>query len=74
MKLSNKTYDFWKKVAMYYLPGIATFVITVFEIWGIPYGTQISGTIMALDTLLGVFLGISTYIYNKDNVKVEKVK
>ncbi|MBR3672834.1 MAG: hypothetical protein IKN65_00860 [Clostridia bacterium] len=65
MKLKNKTYDFWKKVAQYYLPAIATFVITVFEIWGIPYGTQISGTIMALDTLLGVFLGISSYKYNK---------
>ncbi|MBR2245683.1 MAG: hypothetical protein IJ880_01430 [Bacilli bacterium] len=65
MKLKNKTYDFWKKVAQYYLPAIATFVITVFEIWGIPYGTQKSGTKMALDTLLGVFLGISSYKYNK---------
>lgn len=66
MKLKNKTYDFWKSVAQYYLPAIATFVVAVFEIWGIPYGTQISGTIMALDTLLGVFLGISSYKYKKE--------
>lgn len=65
MKLKNGTYDFWKKVAMYYLPAIATFVVAVFTIWNIPYGTEISGTIMAIDTLLGVFLGISTYNYNK---------
>lgn len=65
MKLKNKTYDFWKKVAQYYLPAIATFIVAVFKIWNIPYGTEISGTIMAFDTLLGVFLGISTYNYNK---------
>lgn len=66
MKMSNKSYDFWKKVAQYYLPALATFVIAVFKIWNIPYGTEISGTIMALDTLLGAILGISTYNYNKE--------
>lgn len=63
--MKNKTYDFWKRVAQYYLPAIATFVIAIFKIWNIPYGTEISGSIMAFDTLLGVFLGISTYNYNK---------
>ncbi len=65
MKMSNKTYDFWKRVAQYYLPAIATFVVAVFKIWDIPYGTEISGTIMALDTLLGAILGISSYNYMK---------
>lgn len=75
MKLSNKAYDFWKRVAMYILPALATFVVAVFKIWNIPYGVEISGTIMAFDTLLCTILGISTYNYNKDNqVKVEKVK
>lgn len=64
--MKNKTYDFWKRVAMYYLPAIATAIITIFEIWKIPYGTQIGATITALDTALGVFLGISSNNYNKD--------
>ena len=63
--MENKTYDFWKRVAMYYLPAIATAIITIFEIWKIPYGTQIGATITALDTALGVFLGISSNNYNK---------
>lgn len=63
-KISNEMYDFLKRMAMYYLPGIATFVISVFGIWGIPYGEPIAATIMAVDTLLGVFLGISTNKYN----------
>lgn len=62
--MKNSTYDFWKKVAMYVLPGLATFVSTVFEIWNIPYGVGISRTIMAFDTLLCIILGISTIKYN----------
>lgn len=65
MKLNNKTYDLWKRIAQYILPAIATFIVAVFKIWNIPYGTEISGTIMAFDTLLGVILGISSYNYNK---------
>lgn len=64
IKMKNKTYDFWKRVAMYYLPAIATAIATIFEIWGIPYGTQISATIMALDTMLGVFLGLQSNSYH----------
>ena len=67
MKLNNKTYDLWKRIAQYILPAIATFIVAVFKIWNIPYGTEISGTIMAFDTLLGVILGISSYNYNKDD-------
>ena len=66
MKLSNKSYDLWKSIAQYVLPAIATFIVAVFKIWNIPYGTEISGTIMAFDTLLGVILGISTYNYKKE--------
>lgn len=65
MKLSNNTYDLLKKIAMYWLPALATAVVTIFEIWNIPYGTEIAGTIMAIDTLLGAILGISTKNYNK---------
>ena len=65
MKLNNKTYDLWKRIAQYILPAVATFIVAVFKIWNIPYGTEISGTIMAFDTLLGVILGISTYNYKK---------
>ena len=63
--MKNKTYDFWKKVAMYYLPAIATMIITIFKIWGIPYGEEIGATITAIDTALGIILGISSANYYK---------
>ena len=65
MKLSNKVYDNLKWIAMIALPAIATLYLTLAGIWGLPYGEQVSATIMAVDTCLGVLLGISTKQYNK---------
>ena len=65
MKLSNKSYDVLKWIAQYLLPGLGTLYFALASIWGLPYGEQIVGTITALDTFLGVILGISTAEYNK---------
>ena len=65
MKLSNKTYDALKWIAMIALPAIAALYLSLAGIWGLPYGEQISATIMTVDTCLGVLLGISTKQYNK---------
>ncbi len=69
--MKNKTYDFLKKIALVVLPALATFIITIFEIWKIPYGEQIGTTITAFDTALGIILGISSYNYNR-NHKIDK--
>lgn len=65
MKLSNKTYDILKWVAMYFLPALGTLYFALSGIWGLPYGEQIVGTITAIDTFLGVILGISSNQYKK---------
>lgn len=65
MKLTNKTYDILKWIAQYLLPGLGTLYFALASIWGLPYGEQIVGTITAVDTFLGVILGISTAEYNK---------
>ena len=65
MKLSNKAYDVLKWIAMYFLPAVGTLYFAVSSIWGLPYGEQIVGTVTAVDTFLGVILGISTNQYNK---------
>jgi len=38
---------------------------TVAQIWSLPYGQEILGTITAIDCFLGAILGISTMAYNK---------
>lgn len=62
---SDKVYNVLKYIAMIALPALALFVQTVFAIWGIPYGEQISATIVAINALLGALIGVSTIGYNK---------
>ena len=73
MRLSNKVYDILKWIAMYLLPALGTLYFALAGIWGFPYGEQIVGTITAIDTFLGVILGISTAKYNK-NIKESEDK
>ena len=66
MKLNNKTYDVLKWIAMYFLPALGTLYFALAGIWGFPYGEEIVGTITAIDTFIGVILGISAAQYNKE--------
>jgi hypothetical protein len=63
--MNNKTYDVLKWVAQILLPAVATLYFAIAQIWGLPYGEEIVGTITAIDAFLGALLGISTYQYNK---------
>jgi len=67
--MSNKTYDILKWVAQLLLPALATLYFALTSIWGLPYGEQIVGTITAIDTFLGIILGISTVNYYKKEEK-----
>lgn len=62
--MSNKTYDVLKKIAQIWLPALGTLYFALASIWGLPYAEQIVGTITAVDTFLGIVLGISTENYN----------
>lgn len=65
MKISNKVYDILKFIAQYILPAIGTLYFTLASVWNLPYGEEIVGTVTAIDTALGVFLGVSTSQYKK---------
>lgn len=69
MKMSNKTYDVLKWIAMVVLPAIGTLYFALAGIWGFPYAEQIVGTITAVDTFLGVMLGISNAQYKKSTTE-----
>ena len=67
--LSNRIYDILTYVALIALPAIGTLYFTLSQIWGLPYGEEVVGTIAAVDTFLGALLQISTAIYKKNNVQ-----
>ncbi len=63
--MSNKIYDILKWVAMIVLPALATLYLGLSNVWGLPYGEEISTTLTLVDTFLGAVLMISTNQYNK---------
>lgn len=65
MTISNKIYDILKWIAQYGLPAIGTLYFAIANVWGFPYGEEVIGTIAAIDTFLGILLGISSSTYNK---------
>lgn len=67
MSMSNKVYDVLKWIAQIAIPAVATLYFALAGIWGWPYGEQVVGTLTAIDTCLGVLLGISSSQYNKAN-------
>lgn len=60
---SNKIYDALKWIAQILLPALGTLYFALAGIWGFPYAEEVVGTITAVDTFLGVLLGISSSIY-----------
>lgn len=65
--IPNKVYNILKWIALVALPALGTLYFSLSKIWGFPLGVEIVGTISAVDTFLGVLLGISTAQYNKVN-------
>ena len=62
--MNNKIYDILKYIAQIVLPALGTLYFALAQLWRLPYPEQIVGTITAVDTFLGLLLGVSTSKYN----------
>lgn len=71
MRLSNKTYDFLKWVALVALPAFQVFWLTVGKVWNFPYLTKIGATIGATGLFIAALLGLSTKQFNDGAVIYE---
>lgn len=63
--ITGKLYDQLKWLAQVLLPALGTLYFAIAQIWGLPSADEVIGTIVAVDTCLGVLLGISQVNYNK---------
>jgi hypothetical protein len=66
---TNKLYDAIKFVALVLLPALGTLYFAVDSLWGWEHGTQVVGTITAVDTFLGLLIHQqnSKYYKNESN-------
>ena len=63
--LPDKIYDALKWVCLILMPAAGTLIATLGGIWHWAYVQEVVATLVAVDTFLGVVLGISTHQYNK---------
>lgn len=66
MKLNDNVYNVLAFIGRTILPAIAVLYVSLADTWGLPYETEISTTIMAVDLFLNTLLGISSNQYYKD--------
>ena len=65
-RMSDSAYDFLSSLVKYILPALGTLYFTMAQIWGLPYGEQVVGTIVAVTTALGIMIGISKKNYDNE--------
>lgn len=70
--MSNNMYNILKWIAQIVLPALGTLYFALAQIWGLPLGAEIVGTITAIDAFLGALLGISTIQYKKEQENGDK--
>lgn len=68
MLLNDRVYDVMKWVALIVLPASGTLYFALAGIWNLPYGEEVTATIIALNAFLGALLGFSTVKYNKSQL------
>jgi hypothetical protein len=62
----NNTYNVLKFIAQILLPALGTLYLAIAQIWGLPFGREVGLTIAAIDTFLGIILGLSSRRYADD--------
>lgn len=71
--LSNKMYDHLKRLAQIGLPAAGTLYFALAQIWGLPNGEEVVGTVVAVDAFLGLLLGYANRSYNNSEAKYDGV-
>lgn len=62
-QMKNSSYDILKWIALVALPATSALYVTLAALWHLPNPTEVAGTIAAVDTFLGVLLGVSSAKY-----------
>lgn len=67
--LSDKAYFLLNNAALVVLPALGTLYAALAVIWGLPAGKEVVGTIIAVDTFLGVLVKVGETSYDNSGAK-----
>ena len=65
MNLSDKTYDTLKWIAINLIPALEVLILTIGQIWELPYYAKIGATVAAIGVFLAALIGISKKTYQQ---------
>lgn len=71
--LGDSSYNMLKQSTTVILPAVGALYFALAQIWHLPKAEEVIGSIAALNTFLGVLLGVSTRSYNKSDTKYDGV-
>ena len=66
MRIPDDVYDALKFIAIYIIPSVETFWLTIGNAWQLPYVQEIGITIGALGILIAGCIGISNAAYTEE--------
>lgn len=69
--MSDSTYNYLKYTVQIALPALGTLYFTLAQIWNLPYGEQVVGTITAIALFGGVLIGVSKRKYDNSDQKFD---
>ena len=63
--LSDKMYNRLKWITLVVLPASGALYFGLAQLWGLPKGNEVVGSLAIIATFLGALIGVSTKAYNK---------
>lgn len=69
--LSNKAYDNLRFFALVLLPALGALYFGLSQIWGLPKAEEIVGSLVVIDTFLGVLLRQARVSYEKSDARFD---
>lgn len=67
MILTNRIYDILKWITLIVIPSLSVLYLALAKVWNLPFGTEVVGSLAALDLFLATVLGISTNTFKVNN-------
>lgn len=67
--ISNKLYDALKYLTVVLLPALGTLYFGLSQIWGLPYGEAVLGTLAAIQVFIGASMNFSSKKYEESGAK-----
>ena len=69
--MNDKVYDALKRLAQLGLPAFGALYFGLSQIWGLPYGEEVVGTVAVVNTFLGVVLGYTSKTYHASGTEFD---